>query len=618
MKIVSHYINKACESIIFPLRLILTLFFFLFSLLAAPAGTAEVRVVDPVRPIYDIESARSAPAAEEMLLVAPRNGTASAQIVVIGEGAAELRPRMGKLVFGDSELPADAVEIRYAHREEDYRPLLQGPTGARPDEDDRELFDIYGDNVENVEHAYYDRLLPIPEEGAELVPVWVSIRVPADVMPGTYTGELTIGNVSVPVRAEVSEWISPDPIDFTTHVGVRPTNRYVAEGRWELVEQQVKFLGAIGANELWLDVRVGGWGGSGDPVIQFTRDGDQIVPDLRYAERYIDLFAEHVGRPTYLIFDYWSRGICRTANRDPAPLHVLVDGKREEVPLPEAGGERLWGAAMGMLADMVEERGWPLESILLGMGGDRRPSSETVAIWQHLAPFASWAMSTHGRGDRPIGTFDEDEPIVLGPIEVGYYSQPYMPRAGRPAHNLGGWTVKHPVYSSGRNVLRKYMAPSQWRNFPNGMMVGHQGDQRVSGGFAGLFMDDLEVRGSWNTRMGFLVHNNSPSFIEPGPEGAGLVPTVRFEMLREGLQETEARVVIERAIAEGRLGETLEQEAKELLSKLYRIRYREGNFRASDGGLRSFRAESHWAVAEYPRWMELTLQLYAMAARVAE
>ncbi len=72
---------------------------FLIALaLPALAGAVELRVVDPLRPIYDVASARVAPSGNELLLTVPRNGTASAQVVIIGEGD-------GDLAVGDDTVP---------------------------------------------------------------------------------------------------------------------------------------------------------------------------------------------------------------------------------------------------------------------------------------------------------------------------------------------------------------------------------------------------------------------------------------------------------------------------------------------------------------------------------
>ncbi len=581
--------------------LTMTLFPVLLSLcFSLSAAAIEVRVIDPLTPVYDAESAREAASGDELLLAAPRNGSASAQVVIIGEGAAGLRVEMGVLSDGEAELPVEGVEIRYAWVEEDYS----------PDDTVSRLGDVAG-------RAYYDRLLPEPQPGAELVPVWLSVRVPAYAEAGTYTGELAVGEEIVPVRLSVSPWLCPHPSEYAAHVGVIPSLLAVArhyevehwsEEHWNLVEQQLKFMGAIGADDLWLYVDPTTGNRRDIPAIHFTRDdAGRLTADFSVTERYMDLFAEHVGRPSKVIVYVWDSGHRRDRRR---PFRGVVDGAVEVIPSPEEpGGDRFWGMTIAGLARLMQERDWPIESIIIGSGHDTRPDPDTVEAWRRIAPFGSWLLWTHGRGDRPLNEFEADEPIIQAGLEVGYYAHPYAPRPGGTPYFMGGWNLNHPIYSSGRNFLARYMPPSQWRNWPGGQLLGHPGGGggrglQVSGGFAFFFMDHWGV--SRHHIQSNMIRANARSFIEPGPDGP--VPTVRFEMLREGLQETEARVQVERALAEGRLDGALEEEAKELLTTLFNIRYwhdREGRF------------STIWGVAEYPRWIDLTSQLYDMAARVS-
>jgi hypothetical protein len=67
---------------------------------------------------------------------------------------------------------------------------------------------------------------------------------------------------------------------------------------------------------------------------------------------------------------------------------------------------------------------------------------------------------------------------------------------------------------------------------------------------------------------------SSGVFLAPGPDGP--VSTARFEMFREGLQECEARLVVERALADGaaraRLGAALAERCGKMLEERKRAR----------------------------------------------
>jgi len=108
-------------------------------------------------------------------------------------------------------------------------------------------------------------------------------------------------------------------------------------------------------------------------------------------------------------------------------------------------------------------------------------------------------------------------------------------------------------------------------------------------------------------------------YLHPGPEGA--LATVRFEMLREGVQECEARIFLEKSLldkdARAKVGEGLAKKAQDLLDErvgaiLDSMRKAGGKGKAG-GGVQETSAE----FADGP-WQERSAKLYAVAAEVAE
>ncbi len=609
-------------------------------LLVAGAGAAaravEVRVADPLEPIYDAESARKAPGCTELLLTAPRGGVGSAQVVLIGPGADREPVEIGPLTAGGVTFPAASVQIRYAWIERDFGVII------REERETGEDHPVYGPNYL---HAYYDRLRPAPDPEAEVHPVWVTATVPADAGAGVYTGRLRIGDSSVPVRLHVSGWLAPEPADFTTHVGIVSSHELVAlhyevefwsEAHWALIEQEMKFLGTLGADELWLHTNAELGQGQCEALVQFTERDGEIVPDLRVAERYVKLFAEHVGQPSYVIMNYWMESSRRGRRSN---IQVFVDGAKRAVPGPEAeGGEAFWGRLMTGLRGLVADQGWPEDIVHVGLSDDQRPSHEVVEAWNRIVPGIAWVAWSHGKGDPPLQGYEDDEPIVVDDMIIGNCVHPYLPRhrlreregGGQvEPHLQGGWNQGKPIRGSGRNILLKYMRPNQWRSFPNGLMLGSRqtghDSHTGSAGFGFLALDFWNLPGTTypsyrnlflNPRVtGNLHRQNSGSVIEPGPDGP--LPTVRFEMLREGLQETEARVVVERALVEGDLPPALAEEARALLTEMFRHRWKTWtNLGYATAKVRTS-ISFLWGVAPYPEWMRLTARLYNMAGRVA-
>ena len=98
------------------------------------------------------------------------------------------------------------------------------------------------------------------------------------------------------------------------------------------------------------------------------------------------------------------------------------------------------------------------------------------------------------------------------------------------------------------------------------------------------------------------------SLLDPGPEGA--LSTVRFEMMCEGVQESEARIFVEGALARKEIQGELAERVKAVLDE-------------RDEALRRYRA--NWKTdmgANYEsyvtsNWQERSGKLYSAAAEVA-
>ncbi len=93
--------------------------------------------------------------------------------------------------------------------------------------------------------------------------------------------------------------------------------------------------------------------------------------------------------------------------------------------------------------------------------------------------------------------------------------------------------------------------------------------------------------------------------LAPGPNGA--ISTERFEMIREGVQECEAKIFIEKALIDkakrAKLGEELAKKLQVML----------------DERIRMYRAACHtsWDWFAASGWQERSERLYAAAAEVA-
>jgi len=103
--------------------------------------------------------------------------------------------------------------------------------------------------------------------------------------------------------------------------------------------------------------------------------------------------------------------------------------------------------------------------------------------------------------------------------------------------------------------------------------------------------------------------------IAPGERGP--LRTVRYEMLREGLQECEARIAIEMALTAGAVDSALAQQCVALLKERIDVQQKEGKLFTGEQKMRGRTpGDFLWGVS--PKWQDLSAQLFDLAGRVSE
>jgi glycosyl hydrolase family 123 len=604
--------------------------------LSGEGGHGQVVVVDPLEPIYDAQSV--VPMGNTLRLTGPRNGTCSAAVVVLG--GEDPTATVTMLRGPDGEIPASSLRLRYAAREQGYE--LRHEPHLRDGE------------TANYLEAYHDVLLnaPLPSDpdgtsgsGSDATPVWLTVRIPPDAAPGEYRGQMRIAGRVVPIVLAVSAWNCPDPNDWTAHAGIVTCPEALAahyriepwsQEHWELVEQELKLLGGLGADELWIRPLASNAIRGASHLVEFRTRGETIEPDLTNLSRYLKRYEQNVGIPEHVMLNVWDEPF-RPPRRGPRTptARVILDGKEAKIPaVTESDGEPIWRRFVQEAMAQIKERGWERTTAVFALAGDQRPSEDEVKAFAQIAPDVGWAVWTHGRGEKPPNQLESGEKYVFqNGMHVAYYAHPYTPGISdwaRPktgkvirthiARGLqGGWEEGFATYASCRNYLHKYAPPTQYRGYANGTNISLPVAHKIGAGFAFLWFDFWSPPGGkpnalLNRWSSTLTRSGSPSLVEPGPSGP--VATVRYEMLREGLQETEARIQIERAIVSGRLPKALVDRAIDVLDEGVQARYRNGKFQAGHAG-NSLGAPSRlWgAPADYRAY---EAKLFDLAADVAK
>lgn len=539
-------------------------------------------------------------------LVGTRNGVCSAQVIVSAQKCLQkLRASISPLKNekSGSVFPPGAVQIRYARR-------TSVAEEGNPDQ-----------------APYFDILDDSSNSSTTLQPVWITATIPADSVAGLYKGTLRIELVNadptrVPVELEICDWRLPDPHSFCTHVSLLQSPQAVAmrygvplwsERHFALLEKSFDLLGKAGNKVIYLPLIRHSHFGDEETIVRWIDRGDgQYEHDFRSLERYLDLYERHAGPPSVLCLYLWEPKM--NSRNQPMPETVSVsrlvpaNGEVSALDAPmysKPGSKSFWKPVLDGIHARVKERGWSEEIIMLGVPADSRPREPVVQFFREISPYARWSVFSHSRGDpRP-----EDGKLNYDGMEVGYLENPGRPRTRYPLREtiLYGWNEPFLHASSMRQWILQYASPASFRNLAEGS-VGEdwRGFCRVGLDAWEVPVDGGEIRGSPIGRYHpwiNLMRNNPRSIVAPGPDGA--VSTVRFEMLREGIQECEARIFLEKALSDekrrARLGESLADRC---------LRVLEERIHARLIGLESWQ----WYVGS--AWQDRTAKLYATAAEV--
>jgi len=558
-----------------------------------------------IDPLLSVGGEKSAPIPEGPLqpirLVVPLNGIASAQVVVVDEATLPaITAKLGPLALADrTKLPPTAgLTVRYAS-------VAEPKGNAKPNP-----------------KLYFDTLLDAPVKDTLIQPIWLTVAVPADAKAGVYTGSLavTVGGKTTPVPVEltVSDWKVPNPRDGQGIVGLfpsfdAPANFYKvplwSDKHWALLEKSLQFLGRTGNDIIHIPLVAGTFISEKQSILTFKQSGAEFVPDFTNFDKYLALYDKLVGPPKILVLDVWDSGIVDARKLEKqggkASLDYIVNtgGNYEPVAGPfygDPGSEKIWKATLDGVKASLKKAGWNNTIVILGTGNDARPSAEVGQFFDALWPGIMWNMFTHGRGDPKAVP---GQILEIAGIRYLLNENPDGKAGRNPGlkNKINPGDVQGRLVIDGKSTLRMSSTrhnwvemsapPHKYRALPDVAM----GKDSLGLTRYGLdYWNGVKYGGWFN-----LWRNNATSLITPGPDGP--VSTVRFEMLVEGTQELEARLVLEDATTNKTI-------SGDLLTKV-------NDFLVERRAVRTSGAEGNDWVAG-PDWQKLTQRLYDLAGEV--
>jgi hypothetical protein len=485
---------------------------------------------DPLRPVR---------------IAVPRNGTCAGVAVVsdrrgVKGVSAKVSPLAGP---GGATLKPEAIEIRYAAQQD--------------------------------ESPWCDVLLPAPPAEARNVPVWLLVNAPKDQAPGWYTGTLSLSangrQFQVAVEVLVTAFVLPAPQDYRSmvgmvhspdtlalHYGVKPWS----DKHFALMEKTIAMMGQLGSDVVHVPVVLGTYRGVKTGMIRWVKQGDGYRRDYSALEKYLDLWTKHCGPPKALALDMWSgqhdpevidareKFLVRPRKEKPLPKVTLLDPASSDMTelaapwIADPAGEPFWRPVFEEVRAIVRRRGWPESVIMIGEPHDNRPSLRFVQLMQQWAPYVRWSVYSHFSGDTTsLGTKermgegrprDDGSWVILPGLEVGYGVMPFehMSPAMLP-QDQSRQKMTALMAGSYRFSFGQASTPEAYRT-----VVWWTGNSGRHG------MDYWPLAGGRRLFQGLgNIWGGTPiSMTAPGP--AGPLPTVRFQMYREAVQEAEAWLTI--------------------------------------------------------------------------
>jgi outer membrane protein assembly factor BamB len=485
-------------------------------------------------------------------IVAPRNGVGSGQAVLCDPaGLYGVRATVGRITGpGGATLPEDCLRVTYVSKHSLMHTL--------------------------------DALMPEPPQGAATVPLFFVVQVPRDAVPGWYAANVRVSaneqTWDLPVQILVSPLVLPDARDFGSLIGLYSSPETVAiygkvtpysEEHLKLMEPSFAMQGQVGNDILHVPVILNGFGATATtwlgrgtaepgprrrvPMIRWIRKDGGLVPDFTVLERFLDRYLQFCAPPQALALYIWDAsssseiGTAYEGARIPSRAYVPksafliavwdpATGTLIDTPAPQftdPGAEAFWKPMLDGVRGLVKRRGWSEDCIMLGQGGDMRPGSKTGELLRQWAPYARWSILSHFSGD-PSGPGKDGRFIGTGGLEIGLKESPYR-------SILSLKTLEDQIW---RPLRFLDMCPQRWEHGDASPSLFFRIMPLISGTVTRLALDYWP--GGPGHGSGWF--HNTTHISVPGPKGA--VPTVRFQMFREGVQDLE----VCRMIAQGLQG----------------------------------------------------------------
>ena len=271
-----------------------------------------------------------------------------------------------------------------------------------------------------------------------------------------------------------------------------------------------------------------------------------------------------------------------------------------------------WKALFDGLRERMRGRGME-EAMLVGMVSDFWATKEQAEFMRDVTGGLPWANASH--------YFRKS----IYDFPVGYSTFYFGARFGY-KQSLKGWSRPEVALTFDRSAFLDAWPMARWRHMGEASITGNcRGVGRLGADTWNVFRDRQGARKGRayqrysESDWGYL--NIRSSVLAPGPAGA--LATGRYEVLREGIQDCEARIILEKALADpalkaklpGDLTAACEEALAERTRCLWEAIAKGGGTAGDAWRVKALSPEGNaWFIAS--GWQERARQLYTLAGRV--
>jgi len=505
-----------------------------------------------------------------------RNGVFSGRFVISADrDIKELKVVISELAGkdGKASLPREAVMLRHGRRAraaETRRPghLFDGLLPGVPTEVKHVTMTLGRRSKKTLKGA--------------VLPVWISVRPPKDIAPGLYEGKVTVtaqglDKTVLPLRVRIHGWTLPDPDKWRVenlsvfspyHLAGSYKVRIWSEEHWKLVEESFRLMSEISARRVPVDLVPGARYLSKVPLewsmfrLVPKKDGKGYDYDFSTIDRLFDLVEKTMKSPNPLSINCWGednwwkegdkskgRGFDWRNSTLTVPVLDPKTGKLTSIRNPKPGTEecyKFWKPILDQLRKRIDKRGWFASTAIMHETYCWPPNRKQVDIALRIWPDAAYGFTAHsGTLGAHFGGSKGKMPVKWSECvwTAGKSEHRGWRRLLKPGRDKWVWNYTHRDVLRDRSTLKTYLVACE-----SNTLRGHDGLGYLCADFVPMHNPKSRRQPYYHieANRGGTLGYSTPALLAAGPQGP--VATGRYEMFREGCQQSETILYLERQL----------------------------------------------------------------------